>query len=141
MEPIEESDLDLKAKIVNNIEGGLPEKEKPFSANVEKEVSQEIVAAEKDDSYGRILSKVQAQAIDEVDQDAVAGDAEIGSKQIDAESQVQHLIDIAGQKGVVHAVKVAQHMEDNYTLDTFHDRMLSDEFHDALVKKGMIKEL
>jgi hypothetical protein len=32
-------------------------------------------------------------------------------------------------------------MQDNYVLDTFHDRMLADDLHDALVKKGMIKEL
>jgi hypothetical protein len=32
-------------------------------------------------------------------------------------------------------------MEDNYVLDTFHDRLLADELHDAFVKKGIIKEL
>ena len=60
---------------------------------------------------------------------------------MDAETQIQHLVDLAQQKGIMHAVKVARHMEDNYILDTFHDKMLADELHDALIKKGMIKEM
>ncbi len=141
MEPIDESDLDLKAKIGGNIEGQLSREEKITPLKVEQETPQEVISAEKDNSYGKILSKVQTQVTNEVDQNMVIADAQIGSQKIDAESRVQHLVDIAGQKGIVHAVKVAQHMDDNYTLDTFHDQMLVDEFHDALVKKGMIKEL
>lgn len=141
LEPIEESDLDLEGKIKHGKEGTFSPQEMPAISRVEREIPQEISAAEKDDSYGKILSKVQTVATDEIDQNAVATDAQLGSQKMDAESQIQHLIDIAGQKGVVHAVKVAQHMQDNYILDTFHDKMLGDELHDALVAKGMIKEL
>ena len=141
LEPIEESDLDLEGKIKHGTEGPLVKHETPFTATVEREVPQEISAAEKDDSYGKILSKVQSQESNEVDQEAVANDAQMGATKIDAESQISHLVDIAAQKGVVHAVKVAQHMQDNFILDTFHDRMLGEELHDALVKKGMIKEI
>lgn len=142
LEPIEESDLDLEGKIKRGVAGeALPEHQIPFS-DVEREMPQEISSAEKDDAYGKILLKVQTQTDDDVvDQTVVADDARTGAEKIDAESQISHLIDIAGQKGVVHAVKVAQHMQDNYVLDTFHDRMLADELHDALVEKGMIKEL
>lgn len=140
LEPLEDSDMDLEGKIKRGSVNSLPEQPAILTA-VEREVPQEISAAEKDDSYGKILSKVQAQAIDEIDPNVVAQDAQIGAGKMDAESQVQHLVDIAGQKGVVHAVKVAQHMQDNYILDTFHDRMLADDLHDALVAKGMIKEL
>jgi hypothetical protein len=140
LEPIEESDLDLEGKLKRGSSDFSREETAPF-ATVEKESSAEIISAEKDDSYGKILSKVQSQSTDEIDQVAVVSDAQAGSQKIDTQSQVQHLVDIAGQKGVVHAVKVAQHMQDNYVLDTFHDRMLSDELHDALVQKGMIKEL
>jgi hypothetical protein len=48
---------------------------------------------------------------------------------------------LAEAKGVVHAVKVAQHLEDNYLLDELHDRLLATDLHDALVKKGMITEV
>jgi hypothetical protein len=140
LEPIEEGDLDLEGKLKKGDVDFSGEKGAPLEA-VEREVPQEISAAEKDDSYGKILSKVQTVATDEIDLNAVAADAQTGSQKIDAESQVSHLVDIAGMKGVVHAVKVAQQMEDNYVLDTFHDRMLADELHDALLAKGMIKEL
>ena len=139
LEPIEESDLDLEGKLKKGVDFSHG-RETP-QALVEKEMPQEISAAEKDASYGKILSKVQSVASDDIDQSAVAADAQTGSQKMDAESQVQHLIDLAQQKGVVHAVKVAQHMQDNYILDTMHDRLLGQELHDALVAKGMIKEL
>lgn len=141
LEPIEESDLDLEGKIRRGTEGTFSGQEMPSVSNIEREFPQEIAAVEKDDSYGKILSKVQTQAFDDVDQNAVALDAQVGAAKIDAESQISHLVDIAGQKGVVHAVKVAQHMQDNFILDTFHDRMLGEELHAALVNKGMIKEI
>jgi hypothetical protein len=49
-------------------------------------------------------------------------------------------VDIALEKGVIHAVNVAKHLEDNYVLDMFHDKLLSDELHEALMKKGLIEE-
>jgi hypothetical protein len=140
LEPIEESDLDLESKLKRGGVDSSREESAPF-AEIEKEIPQEISAAEKDDSYGKILAQVQTQSTDEIDQTIVAADAQEGAAKIDAESQVQHLVDIASQKGVVHAVKVAQHMQDNYVLDTFHDKMLGEELHSALLAKGMIKEI
>ena len=141
LEPIEESDLDMEGKIKHGEAGFSVKKENVPLYDVEKEAPQEISAGEKDNAYNKILSKVQAPSDDNTDQDEVANDAKEGAQKMDAETQIQHLIDIAQQKGVVHAVKVARHMEDNYILDTFHDKMLADELHDALVKKGMIKEI
>lgn len=142
-EPIEESDLDLEGKLKkSDVESGVQENVAMPFANVEQELPREISAAEKDNTYGKILSKVQTQSDDQnIDSSAIVFDAQVGAAKTDAESQIVHLIEIAGQKGVVHAVKVAQHMQDNYILDTFHDRMLADELHDALVAKGMIKEI
>lgn len=144
LEPIEESDLDLEGKLkrgsvdLSNINEKNPESVP--DAAVEREKPQEISAAEKDNAYGKILSKVQTQP-DDVKQDEVASDALTGAQKTDAETQIQHLLDLAERKGVMHSIKVARHMEDNYILDTFHDRMLADELHDALVKKGMLKEI
>ncbi|KKQ45517.1 MAG: hypothetical protein US63_C0015G0003 [Candidatus Moranbacteria bacterium GW2011_GWC2_37_8] len=137
LEPIEDADMNLEGKLRGV--GESPAENTPL-ANIEREIPQEISAAEKDDSYGKILSKVQGQTTD-FDQSSVANDAQTGAVQIDAETQVQHLVDLAQNKGVVHAVKVAQHMQDNFVLDTFHDRMLGEALHDALVKNGMIKEI
>lgn len=141
LEPIEEKDLDLEAKIKRGTVGNFQGREMPVFSP-EKEAPKETSSAEKDSVYGKILSKVQTtQDDDQTDQDEVSQDAQDAIKKDDAQAQVNHLIDLAGQKGVVHAVKVARHMEDNYILDTFHDKLLAAELHDALVAKGMIKEL
>ncbi len=107
----------------------------------EKEKVSEKSSAEKDAAYNQILSKLS----DDDDSDDkkgsgdVIGDAEKASQKTDAASQIQHLVDVASVKGVVHAVKVARHLEDNYVLDAFHDKLMADELHDALVKKGLLK--
>lgn len=148
LEPFEKDDLDLKKKFVGNVEidqkneeknpekknktvqpiEGLPEKKEN---NVENEVA-----------YSKILSKVamnsqqQAVSIDE----NVKKDAQVANVGTNAESKISNLVNLAQTKNIPYAVKVARHMEDNYVLDEFHDRMLGEELHDALVKKGMIKE-
>jgi hypothetical protein len=140
MEPIEASDLNLENKFKAGGEQAASNKELPQLAP-EKEKAQEVSAGEKDAAYGNILAKVQTNPTQNPDPLAVANDAQKGAQLTDASSQMQHLIDLAQQKGVAHAVKVARHMEDNFVLDTFHDRLLADELHDALLAKGMIKDI
>ena len=117
------------------------EEPKDIFSKYESETSKkaEISPAEKDSVYGKILSKVKKQPAKQVgSDDEIQSDAEAASKKSDAESQIQHLTDLALNKGVVHAVKVARHLEDNYVLDMFHDKLLADEFHKALVEKGLV---
>ena len=75
------------------------------------------------------------------DDTAVAADAKAISGTDSEEAKIETLVKLATTKGVVHAVKVARHWEDNYALDEFHDRLLADELHEALLKKGLIKEM
>ncbi len=140
LEPIEEKDLDLEGKLKKGLGGNFSAPEAP-TFGVEREAPTEISSAEKDSAYGKILAKVQTQTDNTTDQTDVSQDAQVVSQKTNAQSQVSHLVDLASQKGVVHAVKVARHLEDNYVLDTFHDKLLGQELHDALVAKGMIKEL
>lgn len=137
LEPIEEKDLNLENKF--KFPGKEQSVERPVDFAVEKEVPREVAGAEKDAAYQDVLNKIQtsAQAADE--HIAVAGDA-AKLNRVDPETHVQHLVDIALQKGVVHAVKVARHMDDNYILDMFHDRLISEQLHEALVQKGILKE-
>jgi hypothetical protein len=139
LEPIEEGDLDLehKFKVDEKPQIGLDKE----PVKIEKETPQEIVAAEKDNAYSRILSKVKQHQPQDGGQSDIQDDAANVYGKTDAESQIQHLVDIALTKGIIHAVKVARHLEDNYVLDMFHDRILADELHDALVKKGLLKEI
>lgn len=46
------------------------------------------------------------------------------------DQKLEHLLEIAKEKGVVYAVKVAKNMNDPFLLDTFHD---------LLAREGMYK--
>lgn len=144
LEPIEDADLDLKNKFAGNIENpGEPAFEnkkeaEPFALEKLPE-SRAEGAAEKDQSYTKILSKVKT-AVPH-DDTSVAADAQSISVTEGEEAKIDTLIKLATTKGVAHAVKVARHFEDNYVLDEFHDRLLADELHDALLKKGLIGEI
>jgi hypothetical protein len=144
LEPIEDEDLNSKEKSEpikeKTIKTEVPSGNAPAETKPEKEATQEISSAEKDDTYSKILSKVKTVPAKDADDQEIAKDAAATSQKTDAESQIQHLVDLAMQKGLFHAVKVAQHMQDNYVLDMFHDKLLSEELHAALVQKGLIKE-
>jgi len=146
LEPVDEKDLDLASKFgeVSKMENKDGNKaEKPVfnpEEEVAKETISETISAEKDSTYNKILSKVKSQQVSDSTEDDIKSDAAKTIEKQDAESQIQHLVDIAFNKGVVHAVKVAKHLEDNYVLDMFHDKLLSDELHEALLKKGLIDE-
>ena len=54
--------------------------------------------------------------------------------------QVQLLIDLAFEKGVIHATDVAKKLDDPYILDEFHDALV-DKFYDYLVKQGKLEKI
>jgi hypothetical protein len=143
LEPIEEADLDVKNKFTGNIEKPAKpafenkKETEPFALEKLPE-SRTEGAAEKDQAYTQILSKVKT-AVPH-DDNSVASDAQDISVAQGEEAKIETLIKLATTKGVAHAVKVARHLEDNYALDEFHDRLLASELHDALLKRGLIKE-
>lgn len=145
LEPIEESDLNLKNKFIGGAEKVPAGKKEPGALAKENILAPEIKTekregfAEKEAAYSKILSKVKTHTAPA--DEAVADDAKMAIEEEGAEAKIDKLVKLAMNKGVVHAVKVARHLDDNYALDEFHDRMLADEFHDALVSKGIIKEL
>ena len=94
---------------------------------------------EKDDAYAKILANAKTSATSA--KSDVSADAKNLSEEVDYESKITKLVTIAESQGVLHAVKVARHLEDNYVLDELHDRLLGEDLHDALVKKGMITEV
>lgn len=148
LEPIDEKDLDLGSKFGTSEAEKTMRTESPVETvpkiieeSVEIEKPKEIISAEKDSMYSKILSKVKTSPTKDAGEEEIRGDAKEVSEKQDAESQIQHLVDVAQTKGVVHAVRVAQHLEDNYVLDMFHDKLLSEELHDALLSKGLIEEM
>lgn len=152
LEPIDESELNLKSKF---LAGEVVKSEKPENVMSSKSGSEINLASEavpspevreqkegqmeRDSAYDKILAKVKNSST--VIHNDVSSDARIANDELDYENKIINLVGLAQLKGVAHAVKVAQHMEDNYLLDELHDRLLAQELHDALVKKGMITEI
>lgn len=66
-------------------------------------------------------------------------DAKAVYDETDAEARVTKLVSLAETKGIEHAVRVAQKLNDFYVLDRIHDE-LSGKFYDALKTKGLIAE-
>lgn len=115
------------------------EQENPFierKADVAIEKSQ----AESESAYKNILSKVQSVSDDDQDDDTLMDDASTLHQQIDRDSQIKHLVNLAFSKGVEYAVEVARKTEDYYVLDQLHDSLLADDLHDALISNGLIDE-
>lgn len=142
LEPIDDEDLDLAKKFGHIEKNGselLENKKESIIFLSEKEKSKEILNTEKDTTYNKILSKISNDQVDNEDQD-IKKEAEIVSKKDDAEGQVQHLVDLAVTRGVVYAVRVAKHLEDNYVLDMLHDKMISEELHKVLLEKKLLTE-
>lgn len=144
LEPINDDDLNMKEKFVGNekLSGIKLEKSKIEEIkSQEKKSEKKEGVIEKEKTYSKILAKVPSQAKTLPKDDIVADDAKQANEELDAEGKLNKLIELAQTKGVFHAVSVAKHMENYYLLDEFHDRLLADELHDALVKKGLIKEI
>lgn len=145
LESIEESDFDMAAKFGGEKrETAIPEGAKEVKMEdisiPEQKLEAKESAKEKEHFYSQILSKNTVQSPPQ-DDATVNDDAEVLSKEQDVEGKIKGLVNIAENKGVIHAVKVARHLEDNYIMDELHDRLLSEELHEALLQKGLIKEL
>ncbi len=107
----------------------------------ESERFDEVAIAEKESAYHRILGKIKKTAgKSNQDEESIVMDAKKISKQVDAESQINSLVDLATNKSVVYAIKVAKHLDDNYVLDRLHDSLLVDKLRKMLIEKGLIKE-
>jgi hypothetical protein len=139
----------------------MPEEPKPIKGEVQPEImtgsgveqqpetgpsgsmenTPERVAEVANERYQEILSKTSASQNPVTP--AAASQVEVDAKAVydetDAESRVTKLVSLAETKGIEHAVRVAQKLDDFYVLDRMHDE-LSGKFYDALKAKGMIAE-
>lgn len=114
-----------------------PVSETAPAASENKERAAEIASPERPTTYDEVLSSVRTRpTASQVD---VARDVDVLRAGMDRESQITHLIDLAMTKGVEYAVNVARKTDDFYVLDQLHDRLLSDELHDALVARGLVE--
>ncbi len=144
LEPIQKEDLDLQDKFLGKMENS--EQNSPVES-IKKETgeikyapekSQESASEKKEETYSKILSQVTSYK--PADTENLEADAQQVGAEKEAQAKVVKLVGLAKEKGVIYAVKVARKVEDNYTLDEFHDR-LAHEFQAALLKEGLIKEI
>jgi len=56
------------------------------------------------------------------------------------EKQIKLLTDLAFERGIIHATKVANKLDDPYILDEFHDTLV-DELYKHLVEQGKLKKV
>ncbi|UZE93368.1 MAG: hypothetical protein IB617_00870 [Candidatus Nealsonbacteria bacterium] len=56
-------------------------------------------------------------------------------KTLEKEGKINRLLNIAKEKGVYFAVKVAENMNDPYTLDILHDILAKDAFYKRFLKQ------
>lgn len=93
------------------------------------------------EKYAEMLAQVQPAipATSMTADGSVAIDAKAVYDEIDAEARVTKLMSLAETKGAVHAVRVAERLNDFYVLDRMHDE-LAEKFYDALKAKGMLKD-
>ncbi len=134
------ADVERPKKLSENYQdilaGDLPDLEK----EVATESTMEKSAAQSDNSYGRVLAKVQSanptgSALADISQDA----SEAHQKP-DREQQIEHLVELTISKGLDHAVATAEHLGDYYMLDQLHDRLLHDELHEKLIQSGVLRK-
>lgn len=119
-----------------------PESETPGSVphEIGKPVLPETARERIEGKYNELLSQVVPTSATPVAPDTdetVVNDTKSIGALTDEESKVQKLLDLAGTKGVVHAVKVARSLKDYYALDRMHDE-LAGKLYQGLLERGMI---
>ncbi|PIP26731.1 MAG: hypothetical protein CO140_03700 [Candidatus Moranbacteria bacterium CG_4_9_14_3_um_filter_40_7] len=144
LDPISKGDLNLKDKFMEKTE----DSEKNSSGQGAEKESGEIKYApeknkegapeKKEETYSKILSQVTSYK--PADTQNLEEDARKVQAEKEVKAKITKLVGLARGKGVIYAVKVARKVEDNYTLDEFHD-CLAHEFQAALIKEGLIKEI
>jgi hypothetical protein len=114
---------------------GEPKDPRVFENEIGVENSAESLS-EKTPEFNKIREEVRDQK--DVDHAHVMQDASELHQINDRDSQIQKLIDLAMNDGVVHAVAVAEKAGDFYMLDQLHDKLLSEELHEQLVARDLI---
>lgn len=126
-------------------EGTMPEigaeRSKEIGPSDGIEHAPETAAESAKEKYAEMMAQVQpaAPAAPMTADETVAIDAKAVYDETDAEARVTKLMSLAETKGAVHAVRVAERLNDFYVLDRMHDE-LAEKFYDALKAKGMLKD-
>jgi Fic family protein len=124
---INEEILELEKKLAEKKQELVEEKE---AGKHEKEIIREIIKEKVEEAAVTPAPTSQAQTIKKIKE--IAGEPK--------ERQVQLLVNLALEKGIVQAVEVARGLNNPYLLDELHD-VLVDEYYSKLVERGKLKRI
>ncbi|MEK7658612.1 MAG: hypothetical protein AAB352_01985 [Patescibacteria group bacterium] len=108
-------------------EGGEPRPNKFGREKKEKLFSEEQLIREQLEREAEIMKldeSLKKQAENEI--------KAIGS--LGEEEKIKHLLDVAREKGLIFAIKLAKDMNDPYILDTFHDLLAKEGYYQKFTK-------
>lgn len=108
-----------------------PERDQEKKKEVMEAISQKGGAGKKDDS---------SDGGDQEDS-TIQIHAEDISKIKDVEQQIDKLVKLAIQKDPFTAMKVAKSLDENYILDRTHDELVEEKTREALINKGLLKNI
>ena len=120
-------------------EKSLAQEKENISGNTESESNPENKQEAESNQLTEILSKAGPVLGASGSTGSATDDARNLSLLSDVESQVTRLLALATQKGIPHAVHVAQKLKNYYVLDRMHDEMV-DKFYQGLIEKGLVEK-
>ncbi len=104
-------------------------REEEFGPEKDKEILKEIVSEEFQEAEKVVLPEEK-----EIKKSAEQ------IKNQPKERQLQFLVDLALEKGIVEAVNLVRSLDNPYLLDEFHDTLV-DQLYSQLVKEGKLKQI
>jgi len=131
-----------KNPIPNNIEGegiNIPEKREPIvEQGTEQELTPEKRAEKKEDRIvlGELRQEIEKMELD----DNGKVEAEKAREKISflgEKEKIDHLLELARQKGVVFAIQVARRMNEPYLLDILHDTLAQEGYYKDFQKTAI----
>jgi hypothetical protein len=109
--------------------GQLDDQEKELSQEKQKEILKEAVNEK----------IIETPSVSIASQQAVQ-QATVKLKDEPKERQIELLVQMAFDKGVVEAVEIAKNLDSPYLLDEFHDTLI-DRLYGKLVEEGKLKQI
>jgi hypothetical protein len=115
----------------------------PDTGGVIERAESEKTPEETGEQKAHQLAEILSQARPSLGASSASGSATDDARNLsllaDVESQVTRLLDLAINKGIPHAVHVAEKMKSYYLLDRMHDEMI-EKFYQGLAEKGLVKK-
>jgi len=124
---LNEEILELEKKLAEKKQELIEKKE---TGKHEKEIIKEIIKEKVEAAAVAPASTPQTQTIKKIKE--IAGEPK--------ERQVQLLVNLALEKGIIQAVEVAKGLDNPYLLDELHD-VLADKYYNKLVEEGKLKKI